>query len=137
MAAIRAVAMLATAPKPASIADQTRRFTMSCCIAGGLYPDSGSGPRRRSCGGLGVLAVQAAADRLHDEPLGVVEIRLLLGKGVEDPAREHLLDRPVERHRGELRRHVVAELARYLGLVDDRGDQAVGLADLGQVGLAE
>src|SRR3954449_7415139 len=103
MAAIRAVAMLARAPKPASIPDQTRRFTVSCCIAGGLYPDSGRRPRPRSGVGLGVLAVQAAADRLHDATLGGVEIRLLLGEGVEDPAGEHLLDRPVEGHRGELR----------------------------------
>src|SRR6476659_5897369 len=98
--------MLAKAPKAASMPDHARRLTRSVCCIGADSTRTGAG-----------LAVQAGADRLHDEPLGLVEVALGLRQRVEDPAREHLLDRPVERHRGELRRDVGAELARRLGLL--------------------
>ena len=50
-----------------------------------------------------VARVEPAADRLDDERLGLVELgRRRAGSDVEDPAGQHLLDRAVERQRGEL-----------------------------------
>ena len=63
--------------------------------------------------------------------LGALVVGVALVQQAEDPARQHLLDRAVERHRGELRRHRVAELAVALRLAHDVSDQPVGLADLG------
>ena len=59
------------------------------------------------------------------------------GITVEDPAREQLLDRAVEGHRGEGGVDVGAEGAGLLALLDDPRDRVVGAADLPQVGLAE
>ncbi len=55
----------------------------------------------------------------------------------EDPACEHLLDRAVEGHGGELGGHRRAELAARLRLLDDALDLAVGVGDRLQVGGAE
>src|SRR3954447_5455804 len=82
-------------------------------------------------------AVEPCADRLDHEILGLLVLGVALWQQVEDPAREHLLDRAVERHRCELRRDRVLERALLLRLGHDLGDQLVGLADLRQVGLAE
>src|SRR3954467_4815950 len=123
---MREATMLARAPKPASIPDQARRLTRSLCSIGPNPTRSGPG-----------LAVQARADRLDDEPLGLVEVALGLRQRGADPPGPPLLDRAVERHGGELRRDVGAELARGLGLLDHRADQVVGLGDLLDGRLAE
>ena len=49
------------------------------------------------------MRLEAVADRLDDEVLGPLVVVLALLEQAEDPARQHLLDRAVERHRGELR----------------------------------
>src|ERR1700710_2663902 len=81
--------------------------------------------------------LEAVTDRRHHKFLGLVEVCVGGGDEVEDPAREQLLDRPVEGHRGEHRRHVVAEGAGGLAVLDDLGDRLVGAADLRQVGTPE
>ena len=75
-------------------------------------------------------SVEAAADRLHDERLGLLELRVAARQHLEDPAGQHLLDRAVEGQRREPRRDRVLELAVGLGPRDDPRDQLVGLADL-------
>ena len=70
-----------------------RRLTMSLSIGRTLsHAVAGSG-------------VEAAADRLDDERLGLARTRPSpRGSSLEDPAREDLLDRAVEGHRREARR---------------------------------
>src|SRR5688500_28220 len=106
--------MLATAPTPASIADQARRLTMSLSIGG------------RNLAIRGASRDQPSADGLHDKRLGLLVLGLALGEEVEDPARQDLLDRAVEGQRGELRRDVRAELAVGLAALDDRADARIG-----------
>ena len=98
---------------------------------------TGSAPvRRRAPGASGPSLdayLQAAADGLHDHLLGLLE-RLRGGRDrLEDPCREHLLDRTVEAKRGELGREVAAERAGVLSLADDLRDALVSPADLVQV----
>src|SRR3954453_14849094 len=93
-AARRAAAMLARALLPASTPLQSNLLTISFSIPG-LRPY--------------LSRLEAVADRRHHKFLGLVEVCVGGGDWVEDPAREQLLDRAVERHRGEHRRHVVTE----------------------------
>src|SRR5687767_8635754 len=74
--------------------------------------------------------LEAGADRLDDHLAGAVEVVLAGRDQLEDPAREQLLDRPVEPHRDDLRVEVGAELARLLRVADDLRDPLVGAADL-------
>src|SRR6476661_2919931 len=99
--------MLATAPTPASIADQARRLTTSLSTG-------------RTLAGVRGGCVEPAADRLDHERLGLLVLVVAPGQEVEDPAGQHLLDRPVEGQRGELRGDVVLELAVGLAALDDR-----------------
>src|SRR3954465_4812061 len=119
IAAVRCTAMDASAPSPASRPDQSSRFERSSLIERGVLSRAG---------------VETFADGLHDEGPRLIE---LLGHEAEDPPGEHLLDRAVEAQRGELRRDVGAELPARLALGHDRGDERVGLADLGQVRAPE
>src|SRR5215218_4011199 len=105
-AAARVVAMLASAPSPASRPDQTRRLTISLS----MRPDT-----KR----LGVSSVQPAADSLDDEAGGAVVGGLVVGEQAEDPARQDLLDGAVESHGRELGGDVARELAALLRLGDD------------------
>ena len=50
------------------------------------------------------MRFEAVADRLDDEVLRPLEVVVAVREQPEDPARQHLLDRAVEGHRGELRR---------------------------------
>src|SRR4051794_10427023 len=86
--------------------------------------------RHRVAGGSDL---EPAADRLHDELLGPLELLLARGQDSEDPAGQKLLDGPVEAHRGELGGDVRLERAVVARLVHDLGDQVVGLADLAEV----
>src|SRR3954452_3023008 len=108
--------MEASAPTPASMPDQARRLTISLSVmAAAVY-----GRARAS-------RFQAAADRGHDVVLRALVGALALVEQAEDPSREHLLDRPVEGHGGELGGHVGAELPRALRLLHDPADEPVGL----------
>src|SRR3954453_2488738 len=117
--AVRWTAIEASGPRPARSPDQSRRSEGWWLVKRGV---------------LSRAAVESLADGLHDERLRLVE---LLGDDAEDPAGQDLLDRPVERQRGELRRDVVTELPGPLRTGHDLGDQLVGLADLGEVRAPE
>src|SRR5690349_1955489 len=118
--------MVASAPKPDRRPAQARRLTRSLSIRPLLLSDRARGMR-----------LEAAADRLDDEGLRVLELGRTGRQDLEDPAREDLLDRPVEGHRGELRGDVGAERAVALAGLDDLGDARVGLADLGEMARTE
>src|SRR4051794_29279941 len=90
----RVVAIVATAPSPASRPLQTRRFTNSFCISAGTL----TGDRGR----LGARQLEASADGLDDQRLGLLEVLFALRDDVEDPARQQLLDCPVEHQGGEV-----------------------------------
>src|ERR1044072_7427378 len=121
MPAARVVMMLARAPTPASMPLQTSRLPISLSIVPRPY----------------LSRLETVADRRRDKSLCLVEVGIGGGDQLEDPAREELLDRAVERHRGEVRVDVAAEGIRLLTLGDDLGDRVVGTADLRQVGAPE
>src|SRR5688500_10474448 len=127
MAATFVVAIEASAPTPASRADQARRLTMSLSMA----PESMRRPRREASW------LQAPADGLRDVVLGQLRGVVALVEEAEDPAGEDLLDRSVEGHRRELGGHRVAELARALRFLHDPLDLPVGLGDLAEVRRSE
>ena len=77
-AANRVVAIVASAPRPASRPLHISRFTNSFCISAGTL----TGDRCSLAGG----DLEAAADRLDHERLGLLEVVLALGDHVEDPA---------------------------------------------------
>src|SRR6478672_13700871 len=110
MAASLVARMLARAPLAASIPLHANRLTISLSI-----------PRSRPY----LSWPEAVADRRHHKSLGLLEVCVGSRDDVEDPAREQLLDRPVEGHRGEQRRDVVAEGALPLPVLDDLGDRLV------------
>src|SRR5688500_14793947 len=93
--------------------------------------------RRESSRSDAGARLEPAADRVDDPALGLLVALRRLFEDTEDPAREHLLDRAVERHRRELRGDVVAEGAVALRQRDDPADQRVGLADRGEVAAPE
>src|SRR3954452_24819334 len=115
------VATEASAPMPASSPAQISRLTTSLSM--------GRDPRSRTSG----CAVQPAADGFDDVHLRLLVLVVATRQDVEDPPGQHLLDRAVERHRGELGRHRRAERPLGLRALDDRADELVRLADLGQV----
>src|SRR3954454_16506394 len=96
--------------------------------------EHGAGPTRRRARSSHRVAggsdLEAAADRLHDELLGPLELLLRRGQDPEDPAGQKLLDRPVEAHRGELRRDVRLERAVAARLVHDLGAKVAGPSEL-------
>src|SRR3954452_10408301 len=103
IAAARVVAIEASAPRPASRPDQMRRLAMSFVGIACILSDGAGGTA------LGARGVQSAADRLDDDRLRLVDLRVALRKRVEDPAGEDLLDPVVERQRVKRGRDGTAE----------------------------
>src|SRR5829696_4398466 len=124
--AILLVAIVAREPRAASNPDHMRRLTISLSV---MSPESSRRFRR--------VRLETVADRADDEVLGALIVAVRLLQQPEDPAGQDLLDRAVERHRGELGPHAVAERAVRLRLAHDLRDQPVRLADLGKVRAPE
>src|SRR5258708_2459071 len=97
--AARVVATLASAPSPASSADQSSRLTMSFSGIAAVVNQSARRIRVPRAGRG--RRVQSTADRLDDEALGLLVLVLAALQHAEDPARQRLLDHAVERKRGE------------------------------------
>ena len=125
----RTATRLDRAVVPAITPDHSRRFINGLSV---IVDDSirwpGDDAWRRD---------QPVADDLDDHARRPLELGVGDRLGVEDPAGEHLLDRPVEGLGGELGGDPRAELAAVLGGGDDRRDPSVGVADLLQVGATE
>src|SRR4051812_21787365 len=102
----------ASAPMPATRPAHIKRLTSSLSVIVGrsLRTDPGG------------LRVEPVTDRLDDEALGAL-VALVVGiQEAEDPPGQHLLDRAVEGHGGELGGDVAAECALGLRAGDDLRD---------------
>src|SRR5688500_15144324 len=86
---------------------------------------------------LSLSLLEAGAHRGYDPRPAPIEVRIGRREELKRPAREKLLDRPVEPHRGDLRIHVAAEAALLLAVGDDLRDALVGAADLREVSPPE
>src|SRR3954466_2994165 len=101
---------------PARRPDHARRLTMSLSMWGRIL----------GCAADGRL--EARADRLDDERLGLLLLVGPAGEDVGDTTGQHLFDGAVERHGRELRGDRRAELAALLRALGDLRDEVVGLA---------
>src|SRR3954471_2542913 len=81
--------------------------------------------------------LEAPAYGLHYQRLCALKLLVRSWQISEDPARQELLDRAVEAHRGEVGGDVLLERAVGARRLDDRRDHPVGLADLLEVLAAE
>src|SRR3954468_5176187 len=120
--------IVVSAPIPASIPLQRSRFVRS------LFKGADS---TRDGRGAGARRLETATYGLNYQRLGPFKLLIGGGQVAEDPAREELLDRAVEAHRGEVGRDVRLERAVLARAVDDRRDHRVRLADLVEMRGAE